>query len=278
MSLSSSTPTAAPSTESLGPEADAFITSLAELVCDPLERCCTESRLTYDRARCVASERASMRALAGRGGFDPDSAKRCLAAVTSRTDDPCRANYEVVLRMPGCMQAIQAGTKAPGEPCRLATDCSAVGGYPQCVARGDEPFHCVIEQPAKEGAPCMTTLHDPKGFFVSACYASKDLVCDEATLVCAKRARKANGASCKRREECDNGLLCEAGTCVVKTGQPCDGWGMCGTGEFCKAGRCAPKLANGERFDNLVDCAEWYDQTTHMCRGLGTRSCGPPIQ
>jgi len=129
----------------------AFASAYAHAVCDHIGPCCQANGVAYAPGGClVAREDQAETMLASVHGstFSPAAAAACIAFMETAAKQ-CNDN-ELPYADP-CGQLF-VGTKQPGEPCTVATDCVAppAGSSMQCagVSQGDGiQLFCQVQAP-----------------------------------------------------------------------------------------------------------------------------------
>jgi hypothetical protein len=272
-----------------GPGATATPTTSSELIdalCDSTGPCCALAGRDDGGKQC----RSGLQAQLAQGVFAPRAAADCLAAL--RTSTPERICELVSAPGSPCQMAIgpnrHPGSKAPGEDCRIATDCAAAedgevvcrGGLPPPGAppppTGPPPGPianpwCEDQVRGKEGdGPCVGTVLDrgivqnPEGPGVRParaylCYRADNLQCDaQAGSRCQKP--KPAGALCRSDAECGKDAYCRAivFTCrtLIPVGSPCNSEVACVDQAYCPLDTrtCTAWLAAGEACTSDGQC------------------------
>jgi hypothetical protein len=241
------------------PTSDSFISQY----CDAFSTCCAQASLPTDGRQC----RALFTAIAGIGGmYDPSAGEKCLAQVRSMSSALCN-NMSSLTDCKGVYKTANSGTKAPGAPCSMDSDCapSSEGSVTCAVGfttMGAQTRTCQVRIVGKEGdMPCVETIDGntsygtiptsstgavpPRGF---TCNRADNLRCDSMTLKCT-RIQDVGGP-------CTNNFSTFDSQCVA--GAYCD----------TSQGKCAARKPIGSTCalsSNECDQSGYCDQMTMKC-------------
>jgi hypothetical protein len=245
----------------VSPELDAFFQSYADAVCPSWGNCCsTLGQGDYDIAKCKADVMATFRGWAGAScpTFRRTQAAACLELLREPGCPPTD-NGKIDKMRVTCWGA-WTGVLAPGSACNTNFDCAApANGNPICESINDGPYRCAVQHMVTQaGAPCggydecdptlelfcandgvcknLSKVGERCESGSYSCGHNAD--CDFDTLVCEPLVPA--GGACKDHLECEEGALCENGTCVVRGfGAACDDDTVCQFG-LCVDGKCVP--------------------------------------
>lgn len=269
--------------QSSGPiSEDDFIAQVSPVVCDSLERCCSEQGYAFNPAICIlfgTPERGAH--------YDAQAAGACLDEL--RTADCDQGTSSACDR-------VYSGDVQVGGACTSDVECAPVAGAEIECDSFDEVCTSVVR--GSEGDPCSQTC---ESFGVGAyscfsfgsseqltlgeevrCYKNDGLVCG-SDFTC--KAIGELGDPCQSDNDCPDAAHCAFDTdvCTARAavGEACDVFDApCVDGAFCNdTGECQALKAAGEACAGLEECqgsctGGMCEENSDLAEGLIGLVCG----
>ncbi len=228
------------SSDSSGGASDgqAFISSLASIVCDAYAPCCAKKGLPTDGAQCRAFYAAFGGGLA-QGSYDAAAGQACLdatrAAVAKATDacDTSSSSSETDAICNKVFKTDSTATKNPGEACNNDSDCIASAeGSVECYSSftgSAETKTCLLKIVGKAGdGPCVGTID---GDSTTSSFSDKV---------------PAKGYTCNKKDNLHCGSTSQKCDLYAEVGEKCTFSGDCVASAYCNVmGACADRVAVG---------------------------------